>query len=126
MWVEGFENTWNSEQKESLNLGLGSLNNTQNIIENQARNYVLREQKYWIDSSSSITDINSLLEHQQSENESLEKQIQSETREFLDKEILINEAKTTIYEMLWINNNQELNSSYENFTKWFVDELVIW
>lgn len=126
MWFENFEHTWNKEQKESLNYDLSSLNKTQNQIENEARNYIKKEQLKWRDISNTVTDLNNLIEHQRSENKSIEKQIQPETREFLDKEILINEAKTTIYEMLWINNDQKLNSNYENFTKWFVDELVIW
>jgi len=49
----------------------------------------------------------------------------SETREELDKEALIQEAKTILYEKLWINEDQNKNSRTENFLKWIVDVLVI-
>ena len=53
----------------------------------------------------------------------IEKQkISSETRESLDKQALINEAKTIIYEKLWINFNQNENSKLNNFLKW---ELIL-
>jgi len=38
---------------------------------------------------------------------------------------MIQEAKTMIYEKLWINENQAQNSKTENFLKWIVDVLVI-
>lgn len=130
MWIESFwayEDVWNKEQKESLaNISLSSLNDTQKEVEHKARNYVMREQKLWLDSQDSISEINTLLEKQEQENKSLEKQIQSETKEFLDKEALINEAKITIYEELGINDNLNENSTFENFSKWLVDELIIW
>jgi hypothetical protein len=44
----------------------------------------------------------------------------------LDKEFLINGAKITLYEKLWIDNNLDNNSVIEKFLKWFVDELLIW
>ena len=128
MWFESFwnfENTGNNEQKESLNYDLNSLNDTQEQIESEASNYVLMEQQNWREITQTIIELNWLIENQRSENESLESLVQSETKEELDKEALINEAKITIYEILWINDNIEFNSSFENFTKWFVDELVI-
>jgi hypothetical protein len=129
MWFENFwnyENTWNNEQNENLNFNLSSLNDTQEIIKNQARDYILKEQKLWIDTSSSINGISSLLERQESENKALEKQVNWETKELLDREALINEAKISIYEILWINDNQKQNSPFENFSKWLVDEIILW
>lgn len=38
---------------------------------------------------------------------------------------MINEAKTMLYEKLWIDDNQNNNSSFENFEKWIVDELML-
>jgi len=38
---------------------------------------------------------------------------------------MINEAKTMLYEKLWINDNQNNNSSLENFTKWVIDWWII-
>ena len=57
--------------------------------------------------------------------EKLENPVLQETREWLDKQAMINEAKTMLYEKLWIDNNQNNNSSFENFEKWIVDELIL-
>jgi len=57
--------------------------------------------------------------------EQLEKPVYNETRENLDKEALINEAKTMLYEKLWIDNNQNNNSFLVNFEKWIVDTLIL-
>ena len=57
--------------------------------------------------------------------ENLEKSVLQETREWLDKQAMINEAKTMLYEKLWIDDNQNNNSSFENFEKWIIDELIL-
>jgi len=57
--------------------------------------------------------------------ENLEKPVLQETREWLDKQAMINEAKTMLYEKIWIDNNQNNNSSLENFTKWVIDWWII-
>ncbi len=57
--------------------------------------------------------------------EELEWKIIQETREELDKEALIQQAKTILYEKLWIHENLYQNSKTENFLKWIVDVLVI-
>lgn len=57
--------------------------------------------------------------------ESLEKPVLNEAREELDKEAMINEAKTMLYEQLWISNNVSDNNWWENFSKWIIDTLVL-
>ncbi len=52
--------------------------------------------------------------------------INQEVRDWLDKEALVNEAKTILYEKLEIDDNKEKNTQIKNFLKWVVDELVIW
>lgn len=66
------------------------------------------------------------LKEQQKLKEQKENPILQESKEWLDKEAMINEAKTMLYEKLWISDNQKNNSKIENFLKWIVDELVIW
>lgn len=67
----------------------------------------------------------SQLEESQELKKSLENKVHNESREWLDKEILIQEAKTIVYRQLWINENQEKNWKIENFLKGIVDVLVI-
>ena len=55
----------------------------------------------------------------------LETQTHNETKEWLDKQAMINEAKTMLYEKLWLNDNLSKNSSIENFLKWVVDEMIL-
>ncbi len=57
--------------------------------------------------------------------ENLEKPVINETREYLDREAVINEAKTMLYEKLWLDKNKENNSSFENFIKWVIDWWII-
>lgn len=129
MLIESFwnyEQFWNAEKRENLNYDLSFLSNSQNIIESEARDYVLKEQASWRDTTELTKDLNELIERQRNENELLEKQIWTETKEKLDKEALINEARITLYDKLWLNNNLESNSIIQKFLKWFVDELLIW
>lgn len=129
MWLESFwnyEQFWNAEKRENLNYDLSFLINSQNNIESEARDYVLNEQASWRDTTELTKYLNELIERQRKENESLEKQLRTETKEDLDKEALINEARMTLYDKLWINNNLESNSVIQKFLKWFVDELLIW
>ncbi len=105
----------------------------ENQIKDLARDYVKKAISNWISEAELkvlLEKIRILLQRQDIEKlnlqESLKGQIRIETRERLDKEMLINEAKTVIYESLWINNNLRKNSPIENFLKWITDELVIW
>lgn len=128
MWFESFwnyENPWNNEQKETQRYDLGLLVGTQNQIESEARNYVLREEKNGRDIWEVTYELNNLVERQRTENESVEKLVQSETRETLDKEACIQEAKTQIYEKCGISDNMWDNSAFENFSKWFIDTMVL-
>lgn len=102
-------------------------------IKEKARNYVEKRISEWIspeDYQKLLQEIKTLLERQDVERinltEELEWKILQETREDLDKEALIQEAKGMMYEKLWIDENQAQNSKIENFLKGIVDELVIW
>lgn len=55
----------------------------------------------------------------------LETQVQQETREQLDRQAMINESKTMLYEKLWINEDLSKNNWWENFWKWIVDTLIL-
>jgi len=105
----------------------------ENQIKDKARTYVESRIKEWIskeDYDILLKGIKELLERQDAERIDLIQELKQreiwETREKVDKEALIQEAKTMIYEKLWINENQVKNSKIENFLKWIVDELVIW
>lgn len=105
----------------------------ENQIKDKARTYVESRIKEWIskeDYDKLLKNIKELLERQDIERKDLIQELRQreiwETRENVDKEAMIQEAKTMIYEKLWINENQAKNSKIENFLKWIVDELVIW
>lgn len=49
-----------------------------------------------------------------------------ETKDHLNKEQLIHQAKTDIYKKIWIDESQSKNSSVKNFEKWVIDTLIIW
>lgn len=65
------------------------------------------------------------LKEQQQLKEQKENPILQESKEWLDKEAMINEAKTMLYEKLWINDNLWSNNWWENFWKWLVDTLIL-
>lgn len=105
----------------------------ENKIKDLARNFVENEIRHWInekDLSKLLEKIKSLLERQDIERinlwETLKEEIKTETREKIDKESLVNEAKNMIYENLWINDDLNKNNPVENFLKWIIDELVVW
>ena len=105
----------------------------ENQIKDKARKYVESRIKEWISDENReklLKEIKELLEKQDIERLDLIKELKQrenwEARENVDKEAMIQEAKTMIYEKLWINENQARNSKIENFLKWIVDELVIW
>ena len=109
-------------QKERLDTNQTNLSFTD--VENNIR------QNYETNSTISWADNLALKQYQTFQEkiklkENKEIQVQSETKEKLDKEAMINEVKTMLYEKLWIDNNQENNNSLENFTKWIVDELIL-
>ncbi|MDD3145485.1 MAG: hypothetical protein PHV23_05230 [Candidatus Gracilibacteria bacterium] len=57
--------------------------------------------------------------------EQLEAPVLSETRDELDKQAMINEAKTMLYEKLGISENMSGNNWGENFSKGLVDTLIL-
>jgi tRNA A37 N6-isopentenylltransferase MiaA len=96
----------------------------ENQIKNKARSYVESRIKEWIskeDYDKLLEEIKKLLERQNAERIDLIQELRQreilETREKVDKEAMIAEAKTMIYEKLWINENQAQNSKIENFLK---------
>gem|GEM_PF-4567848 len=68
-----------------------------------------------------LKEIKQLLERQDIERVDLMTELKrkevSEIKENIDKEALIQEAKTMIYEKLGIKENQKANSPLENFLK---------
>lgn len=105
----------------------------ENQIKDKARKYVESRIREWAnkqDIDELLRNIKQLLEKQDVERlnliEELKQRENKDTKENIDKEVMINEAKTMLYEKLWINDNQKNNSKVENFLKWIVDELVIW
>lgn len=105
----------------------------ENQIKDRARKYVESRIKEWISDENReklLKEIKDLLEKQDIERKDLIQELRKrenwEAKENADKEAMIQEAKTMIYEKLWINENQGKNSKIENFLKWVVDELVIW
>ncbi|MGE4444509.1 MAG: hypothetical protein AB7E37_05970 [Candidatus Altimarinota bacterium] len=104
----------------------------ENQIKDKARTYVEGRIKEGIskeDYDILLKGIKELLERQDAERIDLIQELKQreigETRENVDKEALIQEAKMMIYEKLGINENQANNSKIENFLKGIVDELVI-
>jgi len=100
----------------------------ENQIKDKAIEYVEKRISEWISNEEYeklLQNIKTLLERQNIERlnirEELERQVISETREELDKEALIQEVKTILYEKLWINEDQNKNSRTENFLKWIVE-----
>lgn len=105
----------------------------ENQIKDKARNYVENRIKEWISEEEYdklLEWVKKLLERQDVERIDLIQELRQreiwETREEVDKEALIQEAKAMIYEKIWISENQENNNWLENFLKWIIDELVIW
>jgi len=83
-----------------------------NQIKDKARKYVESRIREWIsdeDREKLLEEIKTLLEKQDIERIDLIKELKQreiwETREEIDKEAMIAEAKTMIYEKLWINEN---------------------
>lgn len=105
----------------------------ENQIKDKARKYVESRVREWAnkqDIDELLRNIKQLLEKQDVERlnliEELKQRENNDTKENIDKEAMINEAKIMLYEKLWISDNQKNNSKIENFLKWIVDELVIW
>ncbi len=119
MWVESYLWNYETEQKNERNNDkvISSFYDTENNI---IQSYELNKTKDWADELA----LNQYNEYKNLK-EQKEKPILQETREQLDREAMINEAKIMLYEKLWINENLELNNWWENFAKWIVDTLVL-
>jgi len=122
--------SWNYEQTQTSERNnehiISSLSDWKKEVQEKATYYYLENKN----NPETVQSLRELIERQEQERtdlkESLEKQVIRETKEELDKELLTNETKELLYEKLWIDNNQEANSSFENFLKWFVDEAIVW
>jgi len=116
---EWFSNNYenNKTTSEEIKNNISSFDSSENLVKD---NYLRNDNKEWAKELAikQLNEGNNLKEN-------LEIQVLKETREELDKEAMINEAKIMLYEKLWINENQNDNSSFENFEKWIVDELVL-
>jgi len=110
---------WNhlEEQNKEINTNISSFNDSENNLKNS---YEKNEKLEW------AKDLALKQYTQQQElKEQKEKPILQEAKEWLDKQAMINEAKTMLYEKLGIDNNIKNNSSFENFEKWIVDTLIL-
>lgn len=113
-------NEWFSQNYENWDNKKGE-NPFLNSPENQINyNYLKYRNINW----ANLLAKNQLNENQNLK-QNLEIQAKNETRESLDKEAMINEARTMLYEKLWIDNNLDKNNAIENFEKWIVDTLVL-
>lgn len=98
-------------------VSIPSFSDSENLVKND---YLQNKDREWSQE---------LAQNQLNENNALKTNIEtqwlSEVREELDKQAMINEAKVMLYEKLGLDDNQNNNSSIENFEKWIVDELVL-
>ncbi len=114
-------NEWFSANYENNQKNKEVENSFLNSPENQVREQYLKYQNInWARELAT-----SQIKENQNLKQNLETQVQNETKESLDKEAMINEAKTMLYEKLWIDNNQNNNSSFEKFQKWIIDTLIL-
>ncbi len=110
---------WNhlEEQNKEINTNISSFNDSENNLKNS---YKKNKKLEWAKDLAL-----SQYTQQQELKEQKEKPILQETKEALDKQAMINEAKTMLYEKLGIDNSIKNNSSFENFEKWIVDTLIL-
>lgn len=54
------------------------------------------------------------------------KQIKTETKNNLEKEKIIHQAREIMYWCLWIKNDLNENPAVTNYLKWMIDWLIIW
>jgi len=92
----------------------------ENQIKEKAKKYIETRIQEWIsqeDYDKLLQETKVFLERQDIERLNLQDEI--------DKKVLIQEAKTILYEQLWIHEDHNKNSKTEMFLKWIVDILVI-
>lgn len=115
-WFSISYENWKSKEGENKQQTSSFLS-----VENQIKqNYINNQNKPW-SKELAVKQVN----ENKNLREWLESQVQKETRERLDKEAMISEARTMLYEKLWIDNNQNNNNALENFEKWIVDTLIL-
>ena len=110
---------WNhlEEQNKEIDTNISSFNDVENNLKNI---YEKNKKLEWAKNLALKQYI-----QQQELKEQKEKPILQEAKEWLDKQAMINEVKTMLYEKLWLDNNIKNNNSFENFEKWIVDALVL-
>jgi len=111
----------NQEQQEGLDIQTNP--SFTDVGNNIKQNYETNSTITWADNLA-LKQYKIFQEVNQSK-ERKETQIQNETQKQLDKEAFKNEMKIFLYEKLGIDNNQENNSSFENFIKWVIDWWVL-
>jgi len=119
MWIESY--WWNNESEQinerNNDRVISSFDDTEsNIIQSYEQN----KNKDWA-SELALKQYRELLALR----EWKENNVLQESKESLDKEAMINEVKTMLYEKLWINDNLWSNNWWENFWKWIVDTLIL-
>lgn len=126
MWLEGANNYelhwWIEENNfiESIRFSDAISN-----IQSRASEYLEQEKKSGRDTTELEWQIAELVEKQCWEIEACKESVLQESWELIDKEKTILEAQTYVYELCWISTDMEQNSSFENFSKWFIDEMLI-
>ena len=116
MWFESNSSNEIIWQKQKPEENSGSL-----TIQEQAKNYMDQA-----NTPEEKARIQKLLSKQQTEIQNVTDNLIIEKEKLINKEKLISWAKTVIYDALWINENINSNSVLENFSKWFIDEMVLW
>ena len=127
MWVESFWWNYDNQPKYEGNNEqvVFSFNDSRREIWDKALKYY-EINKNDFDRVQSLHDFIQWQEQDRTHlREQLEAPVLSETRDELDKQAMINEAKTMLYEKLWINDNLWSNNWWENFWKWLVDTLIL-
>lgn len=112
-----FKPLWISEKLKAQEFNVSSFKDAEKLV----KDGYLRNKNYQWSKELAMRQLN---ENNNLRN-SLETNVLKESREILDKEALVQEAKNMLYEKLWVNENQAQNGAFENFLKWVVDELVI-
>ena len=116
---------------EGLSHNYESINHNEGIKEqnipsfNDVKNNIKQNYENNLEEEGSNNLALKQLKEQQQLKEQKESPILQEAREWLNKQAMINEAKTMLYEKLWINDNLWNNNWWENFWKWLVDTLIL-
>lgn len=127
MWLEGANNYelpgWIESNSFIENV---TFNDSINLIQSRALQYLEQEKSGGRDTQELENQLSELVEKQSSELSEFKDSIIEESQDLIDKEKTINSAKENMYELCGISENMSENSWFENFSKGFIDEALIW